>query len=146
MSIVQSLIALANGVNPETGEILPESSVAHSAEAIRLLFTIAHELDNKSAKTRPAKPKLTLEEKRQKNLDEGKPARSHFPWSEDEINQLINTYRETQNIESVALKHERSPLAVAAQLGKANIITPEEVEHYRTAPANMHQTEHERQQ
>lgn len=139
MSMVQSLIALANGVNPETGEILPESSVVHSAEAIRLLFTLAHELDSQPVK-KPKKPKLSSEEKRQKNLAEGKPARSHFPWSEDEINQLIDSYRETPNIETVASKYERSPLAVATQLAKANIIAPEEVESYRPVQPSLQQT------
>ncbi|WPC46991.1 hypothetical protein Q9K10_25100 [Serratia marcescens] len=39
------LRALANGVNPDTGELLRPASAACAPEAIRLLFALANEFD-----------------------------------------------------------------------------------------------------
>ncbi len=76
------LRALANGVNPDTGELLKPVSAACAPEAIRLLFALANEFDGESALQKKAR--LTPEEKRQKNLTEGRPANAYFPWSEEE--------------------------------------------------------------
>ncbi|MBH1923074.1 hypothetical protein RE680_23335 [Serratia marcescens] len=43
------LRALANGVNPDTGELLKPASAACAPEAIRLLFALANEFDGESA-------------------------------------------------------------------------------------------------
>ncbi len=42
------LRALANGVNPDTGELLRPASAACAPEAIRLLFALANEFDGES--------------------------------------------------------------------------------------------------
>lgn len=66
------LRALANGVNPDTGELLRPASAACAPEAIRLLFALANEFDGEAELQKKAR--LTPEEKRQKNLAEaGRP-------------------------------------------------------------------------
>ncbi|UMK57400.1 hypothetical protein L2D50_23700 [Serratia marcescens] len=42
------LRALANGVNPDTGELLKPASAACAPEAIRLLFALANEFDGEA--------------------------------------------------------------------------------------------------
>lgn len=42
------LRALANGVNPDTGELLRPASAACASEAIRLLFALASEFDGEA--------------------------------------------------------------------------------------------------
>ncbi len=64
------LRALANGVNPDTGELLRPASAACAPEAIRLLFALANEFDGEAELQK--KVRLTPEEKRQKNLAEGR--------------------------------------------------------------------------
>ena len=63
---------LANGINPETGELLPDTSVVHRADVIRTLFALSEELADID-RPRPKKPRLTLEERREKNIAEGRP-------------------------------------------------------------------------
>lgn len=134
MQINEALTALANGVNPETGEILPANSVAHTPEAIRLLFTLAQELASQPARKKTTKPKMSLEERKQKNIADGKPAKSNLPWSEGELEQLVAYYLESGDIKTVAAQMERSPLAIAVQLGKAGVISLEAVEQFRIKP------------
>ena len=82
MNIGTLLRAQANGVNPDTGELLRPASAACAPEAIRLLFALADEFDGESELQKKAR--LTPEEKRQKNLAEGRPANAYFPWPEEE--------------------------------------------------------------
>ncbi|SQI47063.1 Uncharacterised protein [Serratia plymuthica] len=70
------LRALANGINPETGELLGTASMTGSPEAIRLLFALAEEFQVEPE--RQKKVKLSPEERQQKNIAEGRPAKSHF--------------------------------------------------------------------
>ncbi len=44
MNISAALRALANGVNPETGEFIASGSIVNQPDAIRLLFSLSDEL------------------------------------------------------------------------------------------------------
>lgn len=70
-------------------------------------------------------------DRRQKNISEGKPPKSHFPWSDEERQSLVETFRINPNLDQLAHRFERSVLAVAAQLLKLNIITEEEFDSIR---------------
>ena len=50
------ITALANGVNPATGEILPSDSVCNEPDVIRALYTAAEALDTKEKKEPKPKP------------------------------------------------------------------------------------------
>ncbi len=125
MNISAMLRALANGVNPETGEVLSSGSVANKPEAIRMLFTLAEELIAEPEKQK--KSKLSPEERQQKNIAEGRPAKSHFPWTEDERHLLEESYNQNNSIEALSTQFERSARAVAIQLEKMGLITAEEL-------------------
>ncbi|WP_425267209.1 hypothetical protein [Buttiauxella warmboldiae] len=123
------LRALANGVNPDTGELLSRSSVAQTPEMIRMLFTLAEELVDVSAKIK--KTKLSLHERQQKNIAEGKPAKSYFPWSNEEKLQLAEGYTAGKTVEALSLELGRSGRAVAIQLEKLGLITAEQLMNYQ---------------
>lgn len=131
MSLSEQLRALANGFNPETGEVLNKNSIVNTPEVIRALFTLADELSDSKKNKNKKKVKLTADEKIAKNLQEGKPARSHFPWEEREKELLTSFFKANNNIKEAAQKMERSELAVAVQLEKLSLIKPEDVERYR---------------
>lgn len=184
MTLSDQLKALANGINPDTGELLPPHSVVNRPDAIRLLFALAEELGHVnnqsnpvprtsgahpaytptntqpsfqqnpddpaimvsfrdipyfSAKTADDKPRLTPEQRRQKNLAEGRPAKSHFPWTEAEQEELATAFRQGQTVDQLTLIYERSALAIAAQLAKVSLITPEEFEEYRVQSVQQKQ-------
>ena len=70
-------------------------------------------------------PKLTIEERRQKNIDEGRPANCFFRWN-DEDNVLLEKYFNAGlSASDMADKLERAPLAIALQLNKIGLTSVE---------------------
>jgi hypothetical protein len=125
MKILAMLKALANGIHPETGEILTAESTANKPEAIRILFALIEELSATPEKQK--KTKLTPEEKQQRNLAEGRPAKSYFPWTEEEKVILAERFGQSEAIEALGGEFGRSALAVAIQLEKMGLITAEQL-------------------
>lgn len=119
------LRALANGINPDTGELLTHSSVAHTPEMIRMLFALSDELMGQPEKNK--KTKLSPLEREQKNIAEGKPAKSYFPWAEEEKKQLEKEYAAGKAVEQLSAGLGRSVRAVAIQLEKMGLITAEQL-------------------
>lgn len=122
------LRALANGVNPDTGELLKPASAACAPEAIRLLFALANEFDGESALQKKAR--LTPEEKRQKNLIEGRSANAYFPWSEEEKLRLRESHAAGATLEALSDEFERSTWSIAVQLQKMGLIGEEQAAAY----------------
>ena len=129
MKLSETLKYLAKGINPETGEILESRSITNTPEVIKVLYEISDELSVLEATKE--KVKLTPEQKRSKNLSEGKPAQSHFPWADNEKDGLAADFKVGVSIEGMALEHERSPLAIAIQLEKLELIDEERVAEFR---------------
>lgn len=128
MNICAMRRTLANGINPETGEMMAPGSLANKPEAIRMLFALADELSAEPEKQKKAK--LTPEERQQRNIAEGRPAKSHFPWTEEEKSTLEQEHLSGSNIEDLSMKFERSSRAVAIQLEKMGLITAEQLLSY----------------
>lgn len=131
MSTVSSQIKLlANGINPETGEVLPETSLVHRADVIRTLFALSDELADID-RQRTKKPKLTPEERRAKNISEGRPPRSHFPWDEDEKQRLALEHKSGRTLLQLSRLFERSRLSVAVQLHSLGLFSDEHLDSVR---------------
>ncbi|TVQ57209.1 MAG: hypothetical protein EA366_08965 [Spirulina sp. DLM2.Bin59] len=128
MSLINQLKLLANGINPKTGEVLGEKSLTNRPDVIRILFALAEEL---SSLENGSKSKLTPEDRRQKNIMQGRPPRSHFPWSDQEKAALASEFKNNPRIKDLAELFERSPLAIAVQLQKLMLISEEELDAYR---------------
>lgn len=129
MNIGTLLRALANGVNPDTGELLRPASAACAPEAIRLLFALADEFDGESELQKKAR--LTPEEKRQKNLAEGRPANAYFPWPEEEKLRLRESHAAGATLEALSDEFERSTWSIAVQLQKMGLMGEEQAAAYR---------------
>jgi hypothetical protein len=65
MDLSKQLKMLAQGINPVSGEVLDDKSVASYPEAIRLLFALSEEVASRPSKK--SAPKLTDEQKHQAN-------------------------------------------------------------------------------
>lgn len=130
MDFIEKLKILANGINPETGEVLGRHSLTGKPETIRILYSLADEL-SLTYTSKVSKTKLSPQEKKAKNIAEGKPEKSHFPWEEAEKVQLIKKFKAGISIEKLSVIFKRSPLAVAAQLHKLEFITEEKLASYR---------------
>lgn len=130
LNLTMILKALANGINPETGELLPRSSVAQAPESIRLLFALSEEFAGAPQGQKDKKAKLSPAERQQKNIADGKPAKSYFPWDEAEKLLLEQRYSSGQAIELLGGDFGRSARAVAIQLEKMGLITAEQLVSY----------------
>jgi len=121
---------LANGINPETGELLDKASLTSKPEVIRILFALADELSG-SERPKTKKPKMTPDERRQKNIAEGRPPKSHFSWEEDEKAKLAREFAKNGDVRHLSAMFERSVLAIAVQLQRLNLISEDEFESCR---------------
>jgi hypothetical protein len=97
------LSILAEGVDPTTGEILPEDSVCNKAEIVRALYTVLNSLDAK---------------KRTKNL----PANVGKPWTKEDEDLLISLYHSGTPKRDICKTLQRTESGVAARLVHLGII------------------------
>lgn len=100
LSVVRSL---ANGVDPETGEVFPADSVYQRAQTIRALYEAADALENMEKK-----------ERRAAQL----PAKTGEPWSEDEDRRLLSGFDAGRGLPEIAAAHQRTQTGVRARLVK----------------------------
>jgi len=64
--------------------------------------------------------------KRIENIKKGKPPRSHFPWEDKEVAQLIISFNSGKQVYEIAIELERSARSILAKLNKIGLITTEE--------------------
>ena len=93
--------ALANGVDPETGEVLSAQSVFNNPQVIRALFVATKALDS-----------LVKKEKREKTL----PDNAGKSWSESEDSELLTAYDSRHVVKDIAVKHGRTEGSIVARL------------------------------
>ena len=105
------LVALADGVNPATGELLSAEDVCNQPDVIRALHTVLNTLGN--ASSAPKKNRLE---------NAGK------PWSPEEDDALREEYRQGMKVSQIAKLHIRSRGAITARLVRiGEVRTPYEV-------------------
>ena len=98
--------ALANGVDPETGEVLSAQSV-FNPQVIRALFIAKNALDS-----------LAKREQREKTL----PDKAGMAWSKLEDSELLSDFDVGRSIKDIAAKHGRTEGAIAARLIRLGLI------------------------
>lgn len=103
---IKTIRALADGMNPETGEILPENSACRTAQSIRALNR--------------ALGALVAEQAREKN----RPQNAGSPWSRAEDEQVCEEVRQGNDFAQIAKTHNRSVPAIVARLVKLGKIAP----------------------
>lgn len=89
--------ALAEGVDPTTGEILPENSVYNKGDVVRALYAVLKHLDEKSTKNTPHK-------------NAGK------PWTNIEDDHLKDAFMSGVKISEIAKEHGRTYGAIESRL------------------------------
>lgn len=93
------LSSLANGIDPFTGEPLPEDSVCNKTEIVRAIHCVLRELTAKQSK--PAKPRPE---------NEGK------SWMEEEDRRLAEMYDAGSTRREMCDCFKRTPSSVASRL------------------------------
>ena len=100
LAVVRSL---ANGVDPETGEVFPAESVYQRPQTVRALYEAAAALE-----------RMERFERRKAQL----PQKTGEPWSEDEDRKLLAAFDAGRALQELAAAHERTMGAVRARLLK----------------------------
>lgn len=113
---IHNLEALANGIDPCTGELFEAESVYNQPEVIRALFTVL------TLVKRSGKIKKSKEQKQQENLAKGLPKNAGLPWSEQERSALIDEFNSGGLLHQLAELHERSQGSIVAELKKQGLI------------------------
>ena len=103
---IKTIRALADGVHPETGEILPKDSVCCAAQCVRAL--------NRAAAA------LIAQQEREKN----RPQNAYKSWSRAEDQQVCEELRLGNDFDQIAKAHNRSVPAIVARLIKLGKIAP----------------------
>jgi hypothetical protein len=99
---------LAEGVDPTTGEILPDNSVCNKGEIVRAFYAILNHLDEK-------KPK--------KNL----PANAGKPWPKEDEELLITLYRSGTCKRDICKTLQRTESGIAARLVHLGVIETRDI-------------------
>ena len=100
LSVVRSL---ANGVDPESGEVFAADSVYQRAQTVRALYTAAEALE-----------KSERFERRKQQL----PAKTGEPWSEEEDRKLLASFDAGHALGDLAVAHQRTQTGIRARLVK----------------------------
>ena len=100
------LRALADGCDPETGEVFPREHVLQQPSVIRALGLAV---------------RLLCEEPRSQgttNQEPAKPCRAGIAWTPEEDRELLSAFGQGATIAALASKHERTRGAIESRLVK----------------------------
>jgi hypothetical protein len=100
------LKALADGIDPATGEQFPTGSPYQYPDTVRALYQAIHALEG------PAQP-------RERNAQQkNQPENAGRPWSDEEDGRLAKAFDSGKTILQLAEEHKRSRIAIEARLVK----------------------------
>lgn len=100
--------ALANGVNPQTGEVFPADSPFQSAEITRALYVAVRALQAQPARRRSDVP-----------------ANAGKPWSDSEDAELLKAFDRGASLAGLAQAHARTVTGIQARLEKHGRVPPQ---------------------
>jgi hypothetical protein len=98
LAVVRSL---ANGVDPETGEVFPPESTYQRPQVVRALYEAAAALE-----------RIERFERRKNQM----PSKTGEPWTEEEDRKLLAAFDAGRALQELAAAHERTLGAVRARL------------------------------
>ena len=110
---------LAQGVDPNTGEVFAPDSPYNEPKIIRALFTV-HDFVRQARK-----PRMSADEKRQENLDLGRPRNYGLPWADDARSQVAMGFEDGKTIQELATTLERTQGAIRAELIRQGLLEPD---------------------
>ena len=93
--------ALANGVDPQTGEVLPSDGALGHAQVVRALFVASKALSQSAHRAR---------------LEATRPGKAGKSWSQDEDAQLLQAFDGGRELRALASQHERSAGGIRSRL------------------------------
>ena len=127
---VAILSALANGVNPLTGEIFGADSPYQQAEVVRALFAAVERF--KSAAQHEVKPEIASKLNQNPNQKPNQKTRGDAPsnvgkpWTEEEDRRLLAEFERGRKPAELAREHGRTLAGIEARLERHGKLTPKD--------------------
>lgn len=117
---------LANGTNPETGEIYPSDSPYNNPLVIRSLFRLLNDTGSQKKQG-----KSSIEEKRSQNVANGKPRNAGLPWTDELKKELATMFKGGKPVSDLAHAFERTEGAIILELERQGLINRNDPEYRR---------------
>ena len=111
---------LAYGIDPTTGEVLPNDSPYNHPSVIRALFSV---LGSVGAPKKQIKQ--SIEEKQTQNVASGRPKNAGLPWTEELKEKIVIMFKNGASIDELAEYFERTSGAILSQLMHQGLIDEE---------------------
>lgn len=133
----QILESLANGIDPETGEIFPQDSWFNNPVVVRALFLGAMSLNQRSPQGE--KPAGRAERLRPRPNEMEGPKQAGKPWTSPEQVRLSAAFKQGKTVEELAVVHGRKVGGIQSRLAKLGLIenwTPAVIEKSGSNPVS----------
>jgi len=101
--------ALASGLDPVTGDVLPEDSPLHHPQVIRALFTATRLIESQCVSALA-------------DSNNSRPTRAGEPWDKDEDQKLAHAFHAGEPFSHIAEIHQRSRGAIVSRLVRLGCI------------------------
>jgi DNA-binding transcriptional ArsR family regulator len=111
---------LADGIDPTTGEVLPKESPYNDPVIIRALFSVLESLKE------VRKPKKTIEQKQQENIDSGRPRNAGLPWTDELKTEVASKFQSGTSVPELSRHLERTKGAIVSELMRQGLIESDE--------------------
>ena len=112
---------LAYGIDPTTGEVLPDDSPYNHPSVIRALFSVIGGVEVPKKKI-----KQSVEEKQTQNMASGRPKNAGLPWTEELREKVARIFKNGTPIDELAEYFERTSGAILSQLMHQGLIDEED--------------------
>jgi len=120
--------ALACGLDPVTGDALPEDSPLHHPQVIRALFAATRLIESQCA-SGPV------------DSNNSRPTKAGEPWNEDEDQRLAHAFHASEPFSQIAETHQRSRGAIVLRLVRLGCIQRKSTTN-TDGPLSSQNTEH----
>ena len=111
---------LANGIDPVSGEVLPDTSPYNNVEVVRALHFALKNI------VLPKKAKKTVQEKQNENLSKGLPKNYGLPWDDDSKKYAMEEFNAGTPVSVIAGALARKSSAVISLLAREGALTQEQ--------------------
>ena len=108
---------LAEGIDPITGKVFEPNSPYNEPRVIRALFTVHRYWHGPKARLSP-------DEKRQRNVELGRPKNAGLPWTEEDRTTVASGFGDGKTIGELAGVLDRSRAAIHAELIRQGLVSP----------------------
>ena len=110
----QTLGALADGIDPSSGEVLPQESPYNDPLVIRALFVALDSI---------RLPRMTVEQKQKINLHEGRPKNFGLPWTSEMKEEAATCFGKGSSVDELAANLGRTRGAIISELVRQGLIS-----------------------